>query len=47
MVSPLESLAQRYRGNILARQSGAAAEPALRAWLDQALASAGRPVEPR
>jgi thioredoxin 2 len=48
MVSPvLESLAQRYRGNILARQSGAAAEPALWAWLDQALASAGRPVEPR
>jgi thioredoxin 2 len=30
------------RGRVLARQVGAAAEPALRSWLDQALAGAGR-----
>ena len=42
-VQAIPTLLVTDHGNVLARQSGAAGEPALRAWLDQALAAPKRP----
>jgi thioredoxin 2 len=39
-VQAVPTLLMTNRGRVLARQAGAASEPALRAWLDQGLASA-------
>ena len=39
-VQAIPTLLVTYKGEVLARQAGAAAEATLRAWLDQALASA-------
>jgi len=46
-VQAIPTLLVTDHGHVLARQSGAAGEPALRAWLDQALAAPRRPGESR